>query len=446
MTVQKKLNIGILAHPFGLHPAAWLHPDAMPGAEVSIRHYSQVAKKAEQGLFDFLFLADSPGIRKGSIEAFKRWPIYMAQFEPITLLSAIAMATERLGLAATVSASFFEPFNLARQFASLDHLSGGRAAWNVVTSTNPNLAQNFSKERFEDHATRYRRAREFLKVVQGLWDSWDDDAFVRNSDAGIYFEPDKMHTLDHRGEFYSVRGPLDVPRPPQGHPVIIQAGGSEAGRALAAETAEVVFTADRSFDAAKAFRQDIKERMAGHCRMADQLKVLVSLTTVIGRSSAEAREKLEVLQSRIHPDVGREVISLDLGNVDLSSVPVDSPIPQSLLPADTERGKTYLKSVTDFIGQGSPTLKEIYSSYAVSRGGLLFVGTAAEAAEMMGDWLVGEAADGFMLNLASIPTELNSFVDQVVPELQKRGLFRRAYEGHTLRENLGLLRPKSRYV
>ena len=332
MVVMKKMNIGILVHPFGSHPAAWLHPAGVMGGEVNFKHYSWIARRAEQGLFDFFFIADAPGIRAGNIQAFKRWPTYMAQFEPITLLSGLAAVTERLGLAATVSSSYFEPYNLARQFASLDHMSGGRAAWNVVTSTIPTLGFNFGRDKQEDHAARYRRAREFIEIATGLWDSWDDDAFVRDVKNVTYFDPDKLHALNHKGEFYSVAGPLNVPRPPQGRPVIIQAGGSDAGKELAAETAEVVFTADRTFEAAKAFRDDIHNRMPRYNRSPDELKSVVSVTVVIGRTEEEAKEKFEFLQDSIHPDVGREVISIDLGNVDLSQVPLDSPIPEVPAP------------------------------------------------------------------------------------------------------------------
>ncbi len=441
-----KLNLGILVDPHGNHPAAWLHHEAVLGAEIDARYYLQLAQKAEQGLFDFLFIADSPGLRQGNIQAFKRWPVYMAQFEPVTVLSALSMVTERLGLAATVSTSYFEPFNLARQFASLDHLSGGRSAWNVVTTTNPSAGKNFGREHFEDHATRYRRAREFLQIALGLWDSWDDDAFVRNAKTVEYFDPDKLHTLGHKGEFYSVRGPLDVPRPPQGRPVIIQAGGSDAGRELAAETAEVVFCGERTFEAAKSFRADVHQRMARYGRSPDELKSLANLTTVIGRTQAEAEEHFEFLQAKIHPDVGREAISIDTGYIDLSQVPIDQSIPPSVFPEDTERSKTYMKLVKDIAADGNPTLEEVYRRYAPSRGGLLFVGTASQAVELMGDWFTGGAADGFILTPASLPTELNKFVDLVVPELQKRGLFRTEYEGKTLRENLHLRRPKSRYA
>lgn len=439
------MHIGMLVHPFGQHPAAWLHPKAIMGAEVDFHHFARIARRAEQGLFDFFFIADAPSTRVGNIDAFKRWPTYMAQFEPITVLSALSAVTERLGMAATVSSSYFEPYNLARQMASLDHVSHGRAAWNVVTTSTLGTSTNFGSEALEDHETRYRRAREFIEVVRGLWDSWDDDAFTRNIETVEYFDPAKLHALNHKGEFYSVAGPLNVPRPPQGHPVIIQAGGSPAGRELAAETAEVVFNAERTFDAAKAFRTDVKSRMAKYGRSPDALKSVVSLSTVIGRTEQEARDKFEFLQARLHPDVGREIVGIDLGNIDLSKVPIDEPIPSSLLISDTERGKTYLQKVKDMMQDGNPTLEDVYRHYAPARGGLVFVGTAAQAADMMGDWYTGGAADGFMLSLATLPEELDAFVDLVVPELQKRNLFRSRYEGRTLRDHLGLARPESRY-
>jgi N-acetyl-S-(2-succino)cysteine monooxygenase len=446
MHSARKMSLGILALPFGVHPAAWLQPDAVLGAEISLPYYVRLAQTAERGLFDLLFLADSPGMRRGNIEAFKRWPTNIAFLEPMTLLSALSTATLRLGLCATVSTSFFEPYNLARQFASLDHMSNGRAGWNVVTSTNPDLADNFHAEGFSDHATRYRRAKEFIEVVLGLWDSWDDDAFIRDQEAMIYFEPSRMHRLNHKGEFFSVRGPLNVPRSPQGRPVIIQAGGSNAGRELAAETAEVVFTVERTFEAAKELRDDLRRRAVKYGRSPDEIKVLVGLTTVIARTEDEAKEKLGKLHEKIHPDVGREVISLDAGNIDLSQVPVDQPVPETLLPTETERGKTYLENVKKIIGTGETTLKEAYSNYATSRGALLHVGTPEGAADLMSEWFAGGAADGFMLDVVALPTEFDVFVETVVPELQKRGLFRTAYEGMTLRENIGLARPESRYA
>jgi FMN-dependent oxidoreductase (nitrilotriacetate monooxygenase family) len=440
-----QMNLGILVYPFGEHPSSWLHPDAVMGAEVDFRHFTNLAQTCERGLFDFFFIADAPGIRMGNNHAFKRYPAYMAQFEPITVLSALAAVTEHLGLAATVSSSYFEPYNLARQFASLDHISGGRAAWNIVTSTIPSLAANFGRDKPDDHAVRYRRAREFLDVTIGLWDSWDDDAFVRDVANVTYFDPNKMHALNHKGEFFSVAGPLNVPRSPQGRPVVIQAGGSGPGRDMAAATAEVVFTQERTFEGSKALRDDLHRRMAAIRRDPSELKLVTSIFTIIGDTEAEAKEKFGWLQSRIHPDVGREMLSIDLGNIDLSNVPLDEPIPADLLPEDTNRGKTYLASVKDLARKGL-TLRQIYELYAPARGGLVFVGTADQAADLMGDWFNGGATDGFMLEPAAVPADLTEFVDKVVPVLQKRGLFRNAYEGRTLRENLGLKRPRSRYA
>ncbi len=258
---HSKMNIGLLFQPMGNHPASWLCSDAPRGAEVDVDHYVNVARIAEAGALDFMFFADTPAIRDGSLAAISRWPLYAAQFEPVTLLGALATATSRLGLAATVSTSYYEPYNLARQFASLDHLSKGRVGWNVVTTSATAAAYNFGRNARDEHAVRYARAREFLSVATGLWDSWEDDAFRRDKESGIFFDPEKLHRLNFDGEFFSVRGPLNVPRPPQGFPVIIQAGGSEPGKELAAETAEVVFTADRNIGAARTFYADLKGRL-----------------------------------------------------------------------------------------------------------------------------------------------------------------------------------------
>jgi FMN-dependent oxidoreductase (nitrilotriacetate monooxygenase family) len=439
------MNIGLLIHPYGNHPASWLFADAPSGAEVNIDHYINVTKIAESGALDFVFFADVPAIREGNMMAVRRWPLYAAQFEPITLLGALAAATSRIGLAATASTSYSEPYNIARQFASLDHLSHGRVGWNVVTTSQPAAAYNFGRNARDEHAIRYERAREFLSVVTGLWDSWEDDAFSHDKESASFFDPKKLHRLDFVGKHVSVRGPLNVPRPPQGHPVIIQAGGSEPGKALAAETAEVVFTQDRSLRTAQAFYADVKGRLGKFGRSDSDLKILSGLNPILGRTQAEAEDKFAALQAKLHPDVGREILSIDLDGVDLSDVPLDSPIPESKLPSTVEGGKSYLNYMKQLIADGNVTVRQLYSHYAVARGGNFIVGSPAKVADLMEEWFTGKAADGFMIGLSYLPSGIKEFVELVIPELRRRKLFRESYDGRTFRDHLGLQRPVNRH-
>lgn len=439
------MNLAVLVHPYGNHPAAWLYADAPKGAEVDFEHMTNVARMAEAAMLDLIFFADVPAIREGNMNAVRRWPLYAAQFEPITLLSALGAVTKRIGLAGTVSTSYFEPYNLARQFASLDHISHGRSAWNVVTTSQPAAAYNFGRNARDEHAVRYARAREFLSVVNGLWDSWEDSAFPRDPESGIFFDPAKLRRLDFKGQFFSVRGPLNIPRPPQGRPVIIQAGGSEPGKELAAETAEVVFTQDSKLDVAQAFYADLKGRLFKFGRSMDSLKILSGLNPIVGRTRTEAEDKFAALQSKIHPDVGREILSIDMDGIDLSDIPIDAPIPASRLPESTEGGKSYLRYIKQRMADGHVTVQQLYNHYAIARGGNFIVGTGKDVADLMEQWFTGKAADGFMIGLSYLPSGLTEFAELVVPELRKRGLFRKSYEGKTLRDHLGLLRPSNRY-
>lgn len=440
-----QLKLGAFIHPTGSHVAAWLHPDSQADAGINLAHYAELARTAERGLFDLMFIRDSAATRDGRLDALKRWPTYMVHFEPITLLSALAALTTRLGLVATATTSYNEPYTIARKFASLDHLSGGRAGWNVVTSSNRSESFNFGREVHYAHGERYARAHEFVDVVRGLWDSWDDDAFLRDRATAIYFEPEKLHVLEHRGAHFSVRGPLNIPRPPQGHPVIAQAGASEEGLELAARTAEIVFTPLGSLDAARSFRADLKGRVERHGRRPEDLKVMPGLNPVIGRTEAEAREKHEYLQSLIHPDVGRQLLSEDLGGIDLSDVPLDAPLPFDRLPATITGGKTTFRTVVEMARAGNLTLRQLYEKYGGARGHHTLIGTPQQIADHIEAWFKGEGVDGFLVQPPVLPGGLTDFVDLVVPELQRRGIFRTRYEGATLRENLGLPRPPGRY-
>src|SRR5882672_191374 len=315
---QAELRLGAFFNPTGHHVASWRHERAQADAGINFKHYVEIAQTAERGKFDMIFLADNVCVREAKMEALSRSAQYIANFEPITLISALAGVTSRIGLTCTASTSYNEPFHVARKFASLDHISGGRAGWNLVTSGMAAEALNFNRDAHYEHGERYDRAREFAQVVVGLWDSWDEDAFLRDKAAGVFFHPDKLHRLDHKGENFSVRGPLNVPRTPQGRPVIVQAGGSEDMIKVAAEFAEVIFCAPLTLETAQKFYADLKGRVAAHGRAPDQVKIMPGLSAIIGRTEAEANKQYEYLQSLIHPVVAREILSMVLGGVDLT--------------------------------------------------------------------------------------------------------------------------------
>src|SRR5579863_8695121 len=443
---RDQMKLGWLMSPAGNHPAAWLHPGAELHGANNFAHYVNLVRKCEAAKFDFVFQADAAGARDGNMRALSRAPRFMNIWEPLSLLSALVATTERIGLCGTMSTSYYGPYNLARQFASLDHLSNGRAGWNVVTSAHPAGGYNFGRDGLEDHALRYERAREFVEVCFGLWDSWDDDAFVLDRASGINFDPDKMHYLHHKGKYFSVRGPLNIARPPQGRPVIIQAGGSEDGKELAAETAEVIFTRHGSLAPAQQFYADVKGRMARFGRPTDHLKILHGLSTIVGRTASEAEDKFQQLQSMIHPVVGLEVLSEDLEGIELGDLPLDEPIPRERIPATANRHKQFFDQILRLIDEEHLTLRQLYLRYGAARGGEVVRGTPSQIADHMEEWFLGDAADGYMLSFPLVPASLDDFIALVVPELQRRGLFRTEYEGGTLREHLGLPRPESRHA
>lgn len=441
---DEMIKLGAFFHPTGNHVAAWLHPDAQIDAGTNYRHYAALAQTAERGKFDLMFLADAVAVRDGKLAALSRWPQYMVFFDPVTLLSAIAPVTERLGLVATATTSYNEPYHVAREFASLDHISGGRAGWNVVTSANLSEAYNFGREAHFEHTERYNRAIEFTEVVFGLWDSWDDDAFVRDRASGRYFDPAKLHVLNHKGLHFSVRGPLNVARPPQGRPVIFQAGSSEIGRELASRIAEGVFTPQHTLASAQEFYRDLKGRMAKYGRAPDELKIMPGLNPIVGRTTREAEERHRFLQSLIHPDVGLELLSNALGGFDLSEYDIDGPLPDipDYLGVNSQ---TSFRNVTRWAREERLTIRQLYERYAGARGQRTLIGSPGQIADHMAGWFLTRGVDGFLIQPAYLPGGLDDFVDLVIPELQERGLFRAEYEGTTLRENLGLKRPVSRY-
>ncbi|MDZ8025780.1 MAG: LLM class flavin-dependent oxidoreductase [Nostoc sp. SerVER01] len=444
MSQKKQIKLGAFLPGSGHHVAAWRHPNSQADGGLNFQHYKRLAQTAERGKFDMLFLADGLAVwdqGKGR-EAFSRSGQFSVHFEPLTLLSALSVVTEHIGLVATASTTYDEPFHLARKFASLDYLSGGRAGWNVVTSSAEAAAKNFSREEHLEHSLRYERAREFLEVTSKLWDSWEDDAFLRDKESGIYFDPDKLHIPNHKGKHFSVRGPLNVARPIQGHPVIVQAGSSEAGQDLAAQTAEAIFTAQQTLAEAQNFYSSVKGRLSKYGRSPDHLKIMPGVFPVIGRTEEEAKEKYEQLQELIHPSVGLGLLSGLIGGHDLSKYPLDGPLPD--LP-DTNGGKSRLQLITDLARRENLTIRQLYLWIAGARGHRTILGTPEQIADQLEDWFVNDGADGFNIMPPWLPGGLDEFVDLVIPELQRRGLFRTQYEGRTLRENLGLPRPVNQF-
>ncbi|KOX58705.1 nitrilotriacetate monooxygenase [Streptomyces purpurogeneiscleroticus] len=442
MARRDRMRLGAFLYPGGHHVAAWRHPSSQADAGINAAHYRQIARNAEAAKFDLLFLADGVSIRGDDLDALSRTAIrYVGQFEPLTLLSHLSAVTERIGLVATASTTYNEPFHVARKFASLDHLSGGRAGWNLVTSADPREAWNFSRESHLAHANRYARAEEFVDVVRGLWDSYADDAFVRDRETGRFFDPDKLGLLAHAGAHFSVRGPLNVPRPPQGHPVVVQAGSSEAGKALAARTAEVIFTAQQTLEDAVDFYGDVKLRMARHGRNPDHLKIMPGAFPVVGRTEAEAQDKFASLQDLIHPVVGRALLQQLIG-ADLSAYPDDALVPD--LP-ETDGGKSRQDLFLRLARREGLTIRALYLRAASARGHWTIVGTPTQIADALQERFEAYGADGFNIMPPTLPGGLDDFVSLVIPELRRRGLCREAYEGTTLRENLGLPRPADRF-
>jgi FMN-dependent oxidoreductase (nitrilotriacetate monooxygenase family) len=439
MDKSRKLRLGAFMRPVSIHTAAWRYPGAWPDANFNFPRLTRLAQTLERGRFDAFFMADHLAVLNMPVQGLKR-SATVTSFDPMTLLPALAVVTEHLGLIATASTTYNEPYHVARKFASLDHLSGGRAGWNVVTSGNPDEAMNFGLEEHVEHAQRYRRAREFFDVVTGLWDSWADDAFIRDVEHGVYFDPEKMHILDHRGEYLRVRGPLNIARPIQGWPVIVQAGASDAGRQLAAETAEVIFGAGGSMGYAREFYADVKGRMEKIGRDRDHLKVLPGAFVVVGDTVAEAREKRARLDSLVHYDSAIASLSIALGT-DVSKFDPDGPLPE--IP-ETNASKSGRERVIELAARDNLTVRQLAQRVG-GFSGLAFVGTPVTIADQMEEWFFSEACDGFNVMFPYLPGGLDDFVDRVVPELQRRGLFRHEYEGQTLRENLGLPRPANRF-
>lgn len=437
---KKQLKLGAFMRPVSIHTAAWRYPGGTPDANFNLEALISYAKKLEAGFFDAFFMADHLAVLNMPMDALKR-SATSTSFDPLTLLPALAMHTKHLGLIATASTTFEPPYMIARRFASLDHISGGRAGWNIVTTSNPDAAKNFGQDEQLAHADRYRRAREFYDVVTGLWDSWADDAFIRDVDSGVFFEPDRLRTLNHDGEYFKVRGPLNIARPVQGWPLIVQAGASEDGRQLAAETAEMVFASGRTLSDAQTLYSDIKDRAKTAGRNPDHLKILPGALVVVGASEAEAREKRALLDSLVHYDSGIASLSIALGH-DASTFDPDGPLPDNL--PETNASKSSRERVEKLAREEGLTVRQLAGRFGGYAGHAL-VGTAKSIADEMEAWLMEGGCDGFNIMFPYLPAGLDDFVDHVVPELQRRGIYRTEYEGKTLRENLGLPRPDNRF-
>ena len=434
------IRLGAFLMATGHHVAAWRHPRAAKDAGVDIEHYVSLAQKAEAAKFDMMFLADSQGgfVDRDDPESIARMA-GVAGFEPITLLSAIAARTQRIGLVATATTTYYPPFLLARLFASLDTVSGGRAAWNLVTSAAAGEAQNFGLEQHPEPEVRYARAAEFAAVVKGLWESWEDDAFPRDRDSGLFADPSKLHILGHKGAHLSVAGPLNVPRSPQGHPVVVQAGSSEPGRELAAATAEVVFTAHQTLTSAADFYADVKGRMARHGRRPETLKIMPGVMAVVGDSERHAREKYEELQALVHPEIGKRFLARLFEDDRLLEHDENRPLPE-WVQVDGRKSRPAL--LLDMARRENLSARELHLRVTGARGHWTIFGDAGQIADQLESWFDGHGADGFNVMPPHLPDHLDDFIAEVLPELRRRGRFRTDYEGTTLRENLGLPFPE----
>src|SRR5947208_1979869 len=429
---QRQMHLGVFVLGNGDRTACW-RCDAAATSNNDLSVIQEIARQAERGMFELLFISDGLIMDPGD------HPSFLCRFEPTTLISVLSASTRHIGLGATVSTSFGEPYHVARTFASIDHISQGRAAWNVVTSSQPRAALNFSRERHMEHELRYEVANEFVDVVRGLWDCWEDDAIVADKGSGRYIDPAKVRPLDHKGRFFQVRGPVNIPRSPQGHPVIIQAGGSPSGLDLAARTADVVFSVVQELAGAQAAYADLKGRLAKYGRHPDQLAVLPGVMPIIGKSEAEAKNKLALLQSWLTPTNAAILVSSRIG-YDVSGYPLDGPVPA---PPPGEGSQAFSRVLFETARRENMSLRDLYNLTAAARGHWVVCGTPARIADTLEEWFTEGAADGFNILPPYFPGAFADFVDLIVPELQRRGLFRREYEGSTLRDHFGLARVPS---
>ena len=436
----RSLHLNLFIYPDGHHEAAWRHPESQTERILDITYYQELARLAESAAFDAVFFADGPSLAENIR--------YAARFrlEPITVMTAIVAATERIGVIGTASTTYTEPYNLARQLAALDHLSRGRAGWNIVTTGAADAALNFGLDAHPLHRDRYARAEEYLQVVTKLWDSWEDDAVVADRESGVFADTDKIHRIDHVGEHFRVRGPLNAPRSPQGRPVYVQAGSSEDGRAFAARWAEAVFTAHQTLASAQEFYADIKSRVRAQGRDAAALKVLPGISPFIGSTTREAEELHERFNELTQPEYSLAQLTR-LTGVDLTSYDLDGPFPREVIDATEERSEgSRFQLVLDIVEREQPTLRQLCHRLAGARGHRVVTGTPDQVADTIQEWADKGAAVGFTVMPPWLPGGIEVFIEEVVPILRRRGLFREGYDGTTLRDHLGLTRPASQYA
>ncbi|MGH8389474.1 MAG: LLM class flavin-dependent oxidoreductase [Pseudomonas sp.] len=437
---ERQLSLNLFIYPNGHHEAAWRHPQSVPEASMDIGYYQQLALRAEREKLDAIFFADSPSLAENDREGLR------IRFEPITWLAAIAAVTQRIGLIATASTTYSEPYNLARSFSALDHLSKGRAGWNIVTTSMAAAAANFGLDQHPSAHDRYAQAEEFVKVIGDLWDSWEDDALVLDKTAGVFANGDKVHSINHVGTHYRVKGPFNSPRSPQGRPVQVQAGSSEDGRDFASRHAEAIFTAHQTLQSATEFANDIRGRARAVGRDPRQLKILPGISPYIGSTEAEAQRKFDELNDLVLPHVSLGQLRRLLG-VDLSDQDLDAPFPRHLVNFDgTESQSSRFKLIIDIVDREKPTLRQLINRLAGARGHWVPVGTPVQIADLIEQWFRSGAADGFNVMPPAFPEGFEVFLDEVLPILRKRGLFRSEYAGSTLREHYGLSRPVSRFA
>ena len=439
--MKRQLHLNLFMHSRGHHEAAWRHPDTSPLALTDIRYYQDLAQRAEAALFDSVFLADQLALAEDVGQAARAW------LEPITVLAALGVSTSHIGLIATASTTYTEPFNLARQFASIDHISNGRAAWNIVTSWLATAARNYGGSGQVSHADRYARGEEFMSVVKALWDSWAADAVVDDRAGGQYARPDRIRPINHRGDFYQVAGPFNLPRCPQGRPVLVQAGSSDTGRRFAARHADAVFTAHVEKRTAQEFYADLKALAAAERRNPDHVLILPGLSPMIGSTETEAQRLAREVNELTDPEVGRKRLSNRFGGHDFSDLPLDRPLSPDDFPdpGAVEAARSRTEVILNLVRRDQPTLRQLLGYLAGARGHYVTAGTPEQIADLIEDWFTDGAADGFNIMPPLFPVQLDIFSAEVIPLLQRRGLFRTAYTGHTLRDHYGLPQPKSAF-
>ena len=437
--MRRVLHLNLFIHSRGHHEASWRHPASSPLALTDIRYYQDLAQRAEAALFDSIFLADQLALGGDVAQAPRTW------LEPITVLAALAVSTKRIGLIATASTTYTEPFNLARQFASIDHISNGRVAWNIVTSWLATAAENYGGAGQVSHADRYARGEEFMEVVKALWDSWAVDAVVDERSNGVYARRERIRAINHHGEFYTVAGPLNMPRPPQGRPVLVQAGSSDTGRRFAARHADAVFTAHMAKATAQEFYADLKGIAAIEGRPPEQVLILPGLSPMIAGTEAEAQRLAREVNDLTDPEVGRKRLSGRFGGHDFSHLPLDRPLsPEDFPDPETvQAARSRTEVILNLVRRDKPTLRQLLGYLAGARGHFVTAGTPEQMADLMEEWFTDGAADGFNIMPPLLPAQLEVFSTEVLPILQRRGLFRTAYEGTTLREHYGLSWPAS---